>query len=105
MTPLPAPVTDYGESECRLCHCCLDAPDRHGEILGQWVVRAEQASARADQLAADLREYGRHQEGCSAAFNEPPYALPNAPGQHFRCKCGWDEATLALGATPTAGEP
>ena len=31
--------------ECRLCHCCGDAPDRHGEILNVWVERAEQAEA------------------------------------------------------------
>jgi len=30
---------------CRLCHCCGDAPDRHGEILNVWVERAEQAEA------------------------------------------------------------
>lgn len=29
--------------DCRLCHCCNDAPNRHGEILSEWIERAEQA--------------------------------------------------------------
>jgi hypothetical protein len=49
-----------------------------------------------DRLLALLREYGRHQEGCSAVFNEPPYALASKPGTHFRCRCGWDEVQKKL---------
>ena len=37
---------------CRLCHCCLDAPDRHGEILGEWVERAESAERELAALKA-----------------------------------------------------
>ena len=37
---------------CHLCHCCLDAPDRHGEILGEWVVRAESAERELAALKA-----------------------------------------------------
>ena len=32
-----ATIARLEASVCKLCHCCLDAPDRHGEILGEWV--------------------------------------------------------------------
>jgi len=43
---------------CHLCHCCNDAPDRHGEILSSWVERAEQAEAMltTERLATMERE-------------------------------------------------
>lgn len=31
------------------------------------------------ELRQDLRDYGRHAEGCSAAFGD------------YKCKCGWDK--------------
>ena len=44
--------TQRETAPCRLCHCCLDAPDRHGEILGEWVVRAESAERELAALKA-----------------------------------------------------
>lgn len=37
-------------ASCRLCHCCGDAPDRHGEILSEWLARCEQAEQERDRL-------------------------------------------------------
>ena len=49
--------------------------------------------SRLDRLRALLREYGRHQPGCSAEFN----ALPEMAGKTpYRCRCGWDEARKEL---------
>ena len=42
-----------------------------------------------DRLRALLREYGRHQEGCSAGYSVPG-------GAQYRCRCGWDEARKEL---------
>ena len=42
-----------------------------------------------DDLRALRREYGRHQEGCSAVYSVPG-------GAQYRCRCGWDEARKEL---------
>lgn len=46
------------------------------------------------RLRADLREYGRHAEGCSAAFNREVPDPNEPPGLEYPCKCGWDEVKL-----------
>jgi hypothetical protein len=55
---LRALVTRCQEAEdaasCRLCHCCGDAPDRHGEILSEWVERCERAEAQRETLELKL---------------------------------------------------
>lgn len=44
--------------------------------------------AALDEARADLLEYGRHSEGCSAAFaHDPPY----------RCRCGWSAIETRMG--------
>jgi len=45
--------------------------------------------SRLDRLRALLREYGRHQEGCSAVYSVPG-------GAQYRCRCGWDVAEKTL---------
>jgi hypothetical protein len=47
-----------------------------------------------DRLRALLREYGRHQHGCSAEFNgQAGMVQPRPP---YPCRCGWDEAEKTL---------
>lgn len=41
--------------------------------------------ARALALRAALAEYGRHAEGCSAAF-----------GPQYQCRCGWSDEEAKL---------
>jgi hypothetical protein len=55
------------------------------------------------QARALLREYGRHQPGCSAEFNEPSGVPVKPPGHQYRCRCGWDEAEKTLGAEGREG--
>jgi hypothetical protein len=43
--------------------------------------------AEVDVLRQLLRDYGRHNEGCSAAH-----------GPQYRCRCGWREVAPGLGA-------
>lgn len=46
-------------------------------------LRAENERLRG--LLRDAYEYGGHQEGCSARFNDAP------DNPKYRCRCGWDE--------------
>lgn len=49
----------------------------------------EQARAEMEACRQQLREYGRHAQGCSAEF-----------GPGYRCRCGWAE----VAPTVLAGE-
>lgn len=95
--PNPAPATDYGESACRLCHCCLDAPDRHGEILGQWVARAEQAEARAAAMWNIVRD--RHADEAKRLAHCNAISLTS-------CQCGYLQRMWTLASlTPKETAP
>ena len=81
----------------------MAAPEHDVDVEAEFVAFAEQWLAALcddnDDLRALLREYGRHAEGCSAQFNEPSGVPVKPPGHQYRCRCGWDEAKTALGAT------
>ena len=47
--------------------------------------------AAVASLRALLREYGRHQEGCSAVYSVPG-------GAQYRCRCGWDVEMAKVGS-------
>ncbi len=63
---------DEQTAPCKLCHCCLDASDEHGEILGEWVARCEKAEAERDALHADIE---RLREALREAIDEYEDAL------------------------------
>jgi hypothetical protein len=68
---------ERGEA-CLLCHCCIDAPVRHGEILEQWVERALAAEARVKELEEwkataeiELRMHAiKPGSGCADCYNQ-----------------------------------
>ena len=59
------------------------------DVAGELLAQLEQSEAEVASLRALLREYGRHQEGCSAVYSVPG-------GAQYRCRCGWDEARKEL---------
>jgi len=71
----------------------MAAPEHDVDVEAEFVAFAEQWLAALcddnDDLRALLREYGRHQEGCSAVYSVPG-------GAQYRCRCGWDEAEKGL---------
>ena len=77
----------------------MAAPEHDVDVEAEFVAFAEQWLAALcddnDDLRALLREYGRHQEGCSAQFNEPIGTAPIIRPP-YRCRCGWDEAEKTL---------
>lgn len=48
-------------------------------------VQLRKAAVRLAALHEALRDFGRHAEGCSAAF-----------GTTYRCRCGWREVAQTL---------
>lgn len=63
------------ESTCRLCHCWLDAPNRHDEILGEWVIRAERAEGA-------LRRIADSEDGYYMACSGTPFCRKGEPDEH-----------------------
>ena len=69
--------------------------------LGDWIddhnvlsSRLEAAEKCIKELGGLLREYGRHNPGCSGEFPQ------------YKCKCGWDDISAALQPEkPLEGKP